>query len=140
MAPVLLHTGVASLEASEAPYPEYCRMSAASAQRVNETRRDGGTVVAVGTTVVRALESAMDAGRVRPARGFTRVYIGPMRPVRSVDGILTGFHDARSTHLSMLAALVGVTRLRRAYDVAAREGYLWHEFGDSHLIFSDPVT
>ena len=146
LAPIVLHAGVSSLEFGDAGpgvapmYPEPFEVPRDTAEAIHRARSRCGRVIAVGTTVVRALESAMDAGRVRPARGFTRVYIGPMRPVRSVDGILTGFHDARSTHLSMLAALVGVTRLRRAYDVAAREGYLWHEFGDSHLIFSDPVT
>ena len=91
-------------------------------------------MIAVGTTVVRALESASDAGELRPARGFTRRYVSPEHPVSSVDGLLTGFHTATSTHLALLAGMFGAGRLERAYSAAVERGYLWHEFGDSHLI------
>ncbi len=140
VAPILLHTGVSSLELDpdrpeEIPiYPEPFEVSAGTAELVNRTRCAGGRVIAVGTTVVRALESAVDGGLVREARGFTRLYLRPGRPWRAVDGLLTGFHDARTTHLELLASLSGVPALRDAYRVAVDRGYLWHEFGDSHLI------
>jgi S-adenosylmethionine:tRNA ribosyltransferase-isomerase len=91
-------------------------------------------VIAVGTTVVRALESATDSCGLRAARGFTRLYLHPALPVRSIDGLLTGFHEAESTHLALLSAFTGTVLLRRSYEVAARDNYLWHEFGDSHLV------
>lgn len=141
-APVVLHTGVSSLEFGDFPpwvapvYPEPFEVPSGTVEAVERTRAEGGRVIAVGTTVVRALESATDACGLRPARGFTRLYLSPERPVRSVDGLLTGFHEARSTHLALLAAFVDLSRLQRAYETAAREGFLWHEFGDSHLILT----
>ncbi len=139
-APVLLHTGVSSLELDpERPgdvpvYPEPFVVPAATCAAVAETRRRCGRVIAVGTTVVRALESASDEGRLRPARGFTCRYLSPAHPVSTVDGLLTGFHTATSTHVALLAAVCGLPRLERAYASAAERGYLWHEFGDSHLL------
>lgn len=141
-ASVVLHAGVSSLEFGDAGpamapiFPEPFEVPAWTADAIRRTRSRGGRVIAVGTTVVRALESAKDACGIRPARGFTRVYLNPGRPIRSIDGLLTGFHDARSTHLSLLSSFVGPSRLYRAYDVAAREGFLWHEFGDSHLLLA----
>ena len=143
IAPIVLHTGVSSLELDDvdprmAPvFPEPFEVPGPTAEAIRYTRSNQGRVVAVGTTVVRALESAADSCRqIRGAKGFTRVYLGPDRPVRTVDALLTGFHDARSSHLSLLSAFVGVERIRRAYEFAARDGFLWHEFGDSHLILS----
>lgn len=139
-ATVLLHTGVSSLELDperpdEVPvYPEPFEVPASTCAAIAATRRRGGRVIAVGTTVVRALESASDAGELRPARGFTRRYVSPEHPVSSVDGLLTGFHTATSTHLALLAGMFGAGRLERAYSAAVERGYLWHEFGDSHLI------
>jgi len=146
MARVLLHAGVSSLEYGDAGpthapvFPEPFEVPPATVDAIRRARARCGRVIAVGTTVVRALESAVHRGEVHPTRGFTRLYLGPERPVRTVDGLLTGFHDARSTHLAMLAAFVGPSRLRRAYAVAADQGYLWHEFGDSHLLFSSTAT
>lgn len=135
VAPVLLHTGVASLEASEPPYPERFRVSESTAQRVNDTRRHGGRVVAIGTTVVRALESAADHdGRVAPIEGFTETIITPERGVFAVDGLLTGWHEPEASHLAMLEAVGGRPLLEASYRAALAEGYLWHEFGDVHLI------
>lgn len=135
VAPVLLHTGVASLEASEPPYPEYFRVPPATAHRVNDARRDGGRVVAVGTTVVRALETVVDAqGTVSPGSGWTETVVTPARPVRSVDGLLTGWHEPEASHLSMLEAVAGRDLMERSYAAALEEGYLWHEFGDLHLV------
>jgi S-adenosylmethionine:tRNA ribosyltransferase-isomerase len=133
--PVLLHTGVASLEASEAPYPEYFRVTPSTARRLNETRRGGGRVIAIGTTVVRALETVVDErGEVSPGRGWTEAVVTPEHPVRSVDGLLTGWHEPEASHLAMLEAIAGRDLLERSYAAAVDEGYLWHEFGDVHLV------
>jgi S-adenosylmethionine:tRNA ribosyltransferase-isomerase len=135
LAPVVLHSGVSSLESDEAPYPERFRVPAWTAERVNLARRLGGRVIAVGTTVVRALESAVaHDGRVTRAAGWTELVIGPERGVRAVDGIVTGFHDRDSSHLWMLEAIAGREPLERAYRAAAGAGYLRHEFGDLMLI------
>lgn len=134
-APITLHTGVASPEAHEKPYPEWFDVPAATAGLVRHTRASGGRVVAVGTTVVRALESAAAAdGVVRAAAGWTDVVVTPRRGVRAVDGLLTGFHEPRASHLQMLAAITGREILDRAYAEALAEHYLWHEFGDVHLL------
>jgi S-adenosylmethionine:tRNA ribosyltransferase-isomerase len=133
--PVLLHTGVASLEASEAPYPEYFRVTPTTARRLNETRRGGGRVIAVGTTVVRALETVVDdRGEVSPGRGWTETVVTPEHPVRSVDGLLTGWHEPEASHLGMLEAIAGRELVERSYEAAVAEQYLWHEFGDVHLV------
>jgi S-adenosylmethionine:tRNA ribosyltransferase-isomerase len=135
--PVLLHTGVASLDASEAPYPEYFRVTPSTARRLNETRRGGGRVIAIGTTVVRALETVVDErGEVSPGRGWTEAVVTPEHPVRSVDGLLTGWHEPEASHLAMLEAIAGRDLLERSYAAAVAEGYLWHEFGDVHLVLA----
>ncbi len=135
VAPLLLHTGVASLEASEPPYPEYYRVTRATAHRVNDTRREGGRVIAVGTTVVRALETVVDSRHeVHAGTGWTDTVVSAAHPVTSVDGMLTGWHEPEASHLAMLEAIAGRALLERSYDVAISEGYLWHEFGDVHLI------
>ena len=132
---VLLHCGVSSLEAGEAPPAERFSVSPETAERVNATLRVGGRVVAVGTSVVRALESAAIApGLVLPAAGWTELVAGPDQPPRTVRGLLTGWHEPRSSHLAMLEAIAGPELLREAYRLALEHGYLWHEFGDSHLI------
>jgi S-adenosylmethionine:tRNA ribosyltransferase-isomerase len=103
---------------------------------VNSAREENRRVIAVGTTVVRALESAWDDGRVRAVSGFTRAYIHPGRGIHTVDGLITGLHDPVTSHLAMLYAIAGQERIRSAYAEAVREDYLWHEFGDSHLILT----
>jgi S-adenosylmethionine:tRNA ribosyltransferase-isomerase len=133
--PVLLHTGVASPEAHERPYPEEFAVPAATARTVNQRRADGGRVVAVGTTVVRALESAVSPdGEVRAASGRTNLVVTPERGVRVVDALLTGLHDPAASHLDMLAAIAGQPLLDACYAEAAAAGYLWHEFGDLNLL------
>ncbi|MBA2441523.1 MAG: S-adenosylmethionine:tRNA ribosyltransferase-isomerase [Rubrobacter sp.] len=133
--PLLLHTGVSSPEDDEPPYEEYYRVSPESARRVNAAHEHGGRVVAVGTTAVRALETAADReGIVHPGEGWTDLVVTPHRGLRAVDALLTGLHEPRSSHLWMLEALAGLRHLRLAYAEALREGYLWHEFGDLHLI------
>ncbi len=135
VAPLLLHTGVASLEANEPPYAEYFKVTLPTAHRINDTRRSGGRVIGIGTTVVRALESVVDDhGRVHPGEGWTETIVSPERPVRSIDGFLTGWHEPEASHLAMLEAIAGRPVLEASYAAALSEGYLWHEFGDVHLI------
>ena len=135
VAPIVLHTGVASLEADEQPYPERYRVSPSTARRVNAARGDGGRVIAIGTTVVRALESATgDDGLVHAVEGWTDLVITPERGVRTVDGLLTGWHEPEASHLLMLEAIAGRPVLEASYEASLSERYLWHEFGDTHLI------
>lgn len=141
VAPLLLHTGVASLEEDEPPYEEYYRVPAETARLVHMAHASGKKVIAVGTTVIRALETVTgEDGVVHPGEGWTSVYITPERGIRSVDGMLTGLHEPRSSHLAMLEALAGRELLQTAYAEALEEGYLWHEFGDLHLILPEPAT
>jgi S-adenosylmethionine:tRNA ribosyltransferase-isomerase len=135
LARLVLHTGVASLEDHEPPYDEWYEVPLRTAERVRRTRADGGRVIAVGTTVVRALESSVDdGGQVIASRGWTDLVITPERGVRVVDGLLTGLHEPKATHLQMLTAIAGELTIRRAYAEALAGDYLWHEFGDLHLI------
>jgi S-adenosylmethionine:tRNA ribosyltransferase-isomerase len=165
IAPLTLHTGVSSLEGGEDPYPEPYDVPPATARLVNLTRASGGRVIAVGTTVVRALESvagpavgrlsgqastvgrlsgqASTVGRlsgqastsvVRAGAGWTSLVVSPQSGLRAVDGLFTGLHEPRSTHLLMLTAFAGEDLLRRCYAAATEHGYLWHEFGDVHLL------
>jgi S-adenosylmethionine:tRNA ribosyltransferase-isomerase len=162
LAPLTLHTGVSSLEGDEDPYPEYCEVPPATARLVNLTHRSGGRVIAAGTTVVRALESAAlesaalesmapesaapgsaapgsaapasAAGDVTAFAGWTEHVVTPGTGVRAVDGLLTGLHEPRSSHLRMLAAFAGEDLLRHCYVAALEHRYLWHEFGDVHLL------
>jgi S-adenosylmethionine:tRNA ribosyltransferase-isomerase len=142
IAPLLLHTGVASLEDHEPPYEEFFRVSPETADCVNAARRADHRVIAVGTTVVRALETVTDQrGVTHPGQGWTDLVVTPDRPLRSIDGMITGFHEPHATHLAMIRQVLAAagsghpsSHLDRAYAEAQREGYLWHEFGDSHLI------
>jgi S-adenosylmethionine:tRNA ribosyltransferase-isomerase len=134
--PLVLHTGVSSLESHEPPYAEYYRVPAHTAHAVNDAHRQGGRVLAIGTTVVRALETvATPDGRVHTGEGWTETVITPARGVYAVDGLLTGWHEPEASHLDMLEAVAGDELVRRSYEHALAEGYLWHEFGDVHLIF-----
>ncbi|MFI6447722.1 S-adenosylmethionine:tRNA ribosyltransferase-isomerase [Kitasatospora sp. NPDC050543] len=135
IAPITLHTGVASPEAHEAPYAERFHVPASTARLVGHVRAGGGRVIAVGTTAVRALESAVGPdGRVWEADGWTDLVITPERGVRAVDGLLTGWHEPRASHLLMLAAVAGRPLLERCYAEAVEHRYLWHEFGDVNLL------
>jgi S-adenosylmethionine:tRNA ribosyltransferase-isomerase len=137
-APITLHTGVSSQEASEPPQAERFEVPAATARLVNATRLDGGRVIAVGTTVTRALESAADTdGWVSAARGWTELVIGPDRPARVVTGLITGLHNPDASHLLLVESVAGAELAQRAYDAAVAAGYLWHEFGDSCLLLSN---
>ena len=135
IAPITLHTGVSSPERHEPPFPERYDVPESTARLVNFTREAGGRVVAVGTTVVRALETVARAdGSVTAGAGWTNLVIDPDRGVRAVSGLITGWHEPEASHLWMLAALAGEPFLERCYHAALDHGYLWHEFGDSHLI------
>ena len=144
-APLTLHTGVSSLEGDEDPYPEPYDVPPATARLVSLTRRHGGRVIAVGTTVVRALETAARATGpsadrapasrgVHASAGWTEHIVTPDTPLLAVDGLITGLHEPRSSHLRMLAAFAGLDLLSRCYEAAIDRGYLWHEFGDLHLL------
>jgi S-adenosylmethionine:tRNA ribosyltransferase-isomerase len=135
VAPIILHTGVSSPERHETPFPELYEVPEPTARQVAIARESGGRVIAVGTTVVRALETvAAPDGSVAPGAGWTGLVIDRERGVRAVDGMITGWHEPRASHLQMLAALAGEGLLERSYRAALEHGYLWHEFGDSHLI------
>lgn len=135
VAPITLHTGVSSPEVGEPPSPERFAVSGTTAQLVNATREAGGRVVAVGTTVTRALETvATEDRRIRPGAGWTELVLGAERPTRIVDGLVTGWHAPGASHLGLLESVVGARAVRDAYDSALANGYLWHEFGDSALL------
>ncbi|MCA1656136.1 MAG: S-adenosylmethionine:tRNA ribosyltransferase-isomerase, partial [Actinobacteria bacterium] len=128
----------------ETPFPEQYEVPAATFELVARTRRAGGRVIAVGTTVVRALEAAAGAdgaadaagveGGVTAGAGWTDLVITPRRGVRVVDGLITGWHEPAASHLQILEAIAGRSLLARSYEQALERGYLWHEFGDSHLL------
>jgi S-adenosylmethionine:tRNA ribosyltransferase-isomerase len=135
VAPITLHTGVSSPEADEAPYPEPYRVSPTTAALVNHTHAHGHNVIAVGTTVVRALETvADDTGTAHPGEGWTETVVTPTRGVRVVDGLLTGWHEPRASHLALVETVAGRELLERSYAAAVDNGYRWHEFGDLHLV------
>jgi len=138
-ATLTLHTGVASLEGHEQPYAEEYRVPERTARAVRAAKADGRRVIAVGTTVVRALESAADEGdgEVIASHAWTELVITPERGVRVVDSLLTGFHEPKASHLAMLEAIAGRRHLEVAYQAALAGRYLWHEFGDLHLILRD---
>jgi S-adenosylmethionine:tRNA ribosyltransferase-isomerase len=135
IAPIRLHCGVSSLESHEPPTPERYDVPLHTARLVNWVKANGGRVIAVGTTAVRAVESAVTPdGSVAAAHGWTDLVLGPDHPVRVVDGLVTGMHAPEASHLLLLESVVGGEIVQRAYDAALREGYLWHEFGDSCLL------
>jgi S-adenosylmethionine:tRNA ribosyltransferase-isomerase len=135
VASIVLHTGVSSLEKDEPPYAEWYKVPQDTVDAARATRARGGRVIAVGTTVVRALETSADKrGELVASRGWTELVITPERGVHFVDGLLTGFHEPNASHLEMLRAIAGHEHLRKTYAAALESGYLWHEFGDLHLV------
>jgi S-adenosylmethionine:tRNA ribosyltransferase-isomerase len=135
IAPITLHTGVSSQERRERPYAERFRVSAETARLANAVRQWGGRVIAVGTTVVRALETAAEPnGTVTAASGWTNLVVTPERGLWALDGLLTGWHEPQSSHLDVLRAAAGDELLARSYQAALEHGYRWHEFGDSQLV------
>src|SRR5712691_10279282 len=143
---VILHTGVSSLEIEDetvehqALYPEVFRVPEATANAVNATHARGGHVIAVGTTVVRALETAWTPKGLRACSGATGLYIHPGNKVHVIDGLLTGLHDPVTSHLAVLSAIAGLDWVKKAYGEAIRKQYLWHEFGDSHLLWRQDAS
>jgi S-adenosylmethionine:tRNA ribosyltransferase-isomerase len=134
IAPITLHAGLSSPEGHEPPQPERYRVPAATARLANAVHGWGERVIAVGTTVVRALESVATPEGLIAGEGWTNLVITPERGVSAVDGLLTGWHEPAASHLQMLEAIAGGDLLERSYAAALDRGYLWHEFGDSHLI------
>jgi S-adenosylmethionine:tRNA ribosyltransferase-isomerase len=135
IAPITLHTGVSSQEAGEAPQPERFSVPPATARLVNAVTAGGGRVVAVGTTVTRALESAVaDDGTVVARSGWTERVVTPADPPRVVTGLITGWHDPHASHLLLVEAVAGRELTQQAYEAAVAEDYLWHEFGDAALL------
>lgn len=134
VAPIVLHAGVSSPELHEPPLPERFWVPADTARLVTSARAAGRRVVAVGTTVVRALETAADPhGSVRASCGWTDLVLGPDRPARAVTGLITGLHAPEASHLLLLEAVAGRELVAAAYAAAVEQRYLWHEFGDSSL-------
>ena len=140
MAAVVLHTGLSSYMDDEldrqhlASEEEYLIPPAAAVQ-MHQTRQHGGRIIAVGTTVVRALESAAAAtGEVQPGHGYTRLHITAAHGLKTVDGLLTGLHEPEASHLDLLTAFLPAEQIRAAYEEAVQRRYLWHEFGDLNLI------
>jgi S-adenosylmethionine:tRNA ribosyltransferase-isomerase len=127
VAPILLHCGVSSPERHEPPFPEYFEVPDATASLIQHR---SGRVIAVGTTVVRALETT--GGRA--GKGWTSLIVTPDRELRTTDGLITGWHEPEASHLQLLEAVAGEQLLRRSYDAALAQRYLWHEFGDNHLL------
>ncbi|MBA2549859.1 MAG: S-adenosylmethionine:tRNA ribosyltransferase-isomerase [Nocardioidaceae bacterium] len=139
IAPIVLHCGLSSPEAHEPPGSEPFAVPGSTAALVNHARARGGRVIAVGTTVTRALETAADPdGIVGPAAGRTDLVLGPGRPARVVDGLLTGLHAPQASHLLLLEAVAGTALVRTAYRESLEHGYLWHEFGDTTLFLPAP--
>jgi len=134
-APVLLHTGVSSLEVNEAPYPEYFEVGAHTADLLNKAKAEGRRIIAVGTTAIRAIESAIDSkGTVIPKSGMTNLFITAERGLSLINAMLTGFHEPKASHLLMMEAMANRDHLALSYQAAIEEEYYWHEFGDLHLI------
>lgn len=138
---IVLHTGLSSymddeLDAQHLASEEEYFISETVANKINQTHQAGGRIIAVGTTVVRALESVVDeAGKVRAGHGYTRLHITENHKLKAVDGLLTGLHEPEASHLDLLTAFLPKEVIQSTYEGAVREQYLWHEFGDLNLIF-----
>jgi S-adenosylmethionine:tRNA ribosyltransferase-isomerase len=133
-APLLLHTGVASLEDHEPPYEEFYRVPPTTARAINAARQSGNRIVAVGTTAIRALETVTTDGVTYPGEGWTCHVVGPQSPIKSASALVTGFHEPRSSHLMLLEGLAPRRHLALTYAEALKNRNFWHEFGDLHLL------
>jgi S-adenosylmethionine:tRNA ribosyltransferase-isomerase len=135
IAPLVLHTGVSNLETHEPPYKEFYRVTSETAHMVNEARASDRRIIAVGTTAIRALETVTNAdGQTHAGEGWTCLVVTPQRGLRAANALLTGMHEPEASHLAILESLAGLSHIKIAYAEALRNGYLWHEFGDLHLI------
>lgn len=133
---IQLHTGLSyfpdeEFETSPDDNYEDYHISERTMQKILETKASGKRVIAVGTTVVRALESA---ARNNALSGSTNLYINRHSNLKMVDGMITGLHEPKASHLEMLSAFISEQHLLCAYDEAIKSRYLWHEFGDMNLI------
>lgn len=137
---IVLHTGLSSylddeLDAQHPASEEEYFISEAAAQKINQARIAGKRVIAIGTTVVRALESVVAAtGRVQAGHSYTRLHIHANHRLQAVDGLLTGLHEPEASHLDLLTAFLPASVIQSAYQSAIAQSYLWHEFGDVNLI------
>src|SRR6266542_5586722 len=140
MAYIILHTSLSSylddeLDAQHLASEEEYFVSSSAAEKINRSHERGGRVIAVGTTVVRTLESAADAtGIIQPGHRYTRLRITARHVLKAVDGLLTGLHEPEASHLDLLTAFLPAETIRSAYEEAVERNYLWHEFGDLNLI------
>jgi S-adenosylmethionine:tRNA ribosyltransferase-isomerase len=134
-APVVLHTGVSSLEENETPYPEYMEIDPLTTSIINTAKKQGRRIIAVGTTAIRAIETALnEEDLVISYHGNTNLFIDENYKMKIADGLLTGFHEPRASHLNMLQSIAGYEHIDMAYREAIKAGYYWHQFGDLHLI------
>jgi S-adenosylmethionine:tRNA ribosyltransferase-isomerase len=138
---VTLHVGIGTFRpiaverlSEHRMHHEWCEVSSETCERIAETRRGGGRIVAVGTTSVRTLESASQSGSLEPWSGETNLFIRPPYEFRAVDCLLTNFHLPRSTLLVLVGAFAGLDLSRLAYQAAIRERYRFYSYGDSMLI------
>jgi S-adenosylmethionine:tRNA ribosyltransferase-isomerase len=138
---VTLHVGIGTFRPISAPtldehvmHHEWCSVSAETVERLSATRARKGRIVAVGTTVVRTLETAAQSGKLIPFTGTTNLFIRPPYQFHAVDVLLTNFHLPRSTLLILVRAFGGDSLIRRAYEVAIRDGYRFFSYGDAMLI------
>jgi S-adenosylmethionine:tRNA ribosyltransferase-isomerase len=137
---ILLHTGLSSyldddLDASHPASEEELAIDTKAAEAINHARMAGGRIIAVGTTVVRALESVSDEhGFVHPCHEYTRLRIDAGHKLICADGLITGMHEPEASHLDLLSAFIDKSSLFAAYSEAIQQRYLWHEFGDLNLI------
>jgi S-adenosylmethionine:tRNA ribosyltransferase-isomerase len=141
MASISLHTGLSSymdsyLDQTHIAFEEEYFVSSKTAEQINKTRSLGGRVIAIGTTVVRALETvaADNKGNVKAGHGYTRLHITASHGLKTVDGLLTGLHEPEASHLDLLTAFLPARLIHEAYKEAIQRKYLWHEFGDMNLI------
>lgn len=145
IAPVLLHVGPGTFKPVEVTDPcrhemdaEYFEIGPAAAEKVNESRRNGGRVVAVGTTTVRALESSAsqsgDSWTLNPGSGWTRLFVYPPYRFRLIDALVTNFHLPRSTLLMLVSAFADRVFILKAYEEAVRKRYRFYSYGDAMLI------
>jgi S-adenosylmethionine:tRNA ribosyltransferase-isomerase len=120
--------------------PEHGTVSAATAQALNDAREKGGRIVAVGSTSMRLIETAVDeSGRLQPFDGETALFITPGYRFRAVDVLMTNFHLPRSTLFMLVAAFAGLDAMRAAYTHAIAAGYRFYSYGDACLLFRTPT-
>jgi S-adenosylmethionine:tRNA ribosyltransferase-isomerase len=138
---VTLHVGPGTFRPIKAGHveehrmePEWCEVTPETVELLQQRRRDGGRIVAVGTTVVRTLETASSHGQLAPYRGESHLYIVPPFTFRAVDALVTNFHLPKTTLLALVYAFGGKDLIRRAYEEAVRQRYRFYSYGDAMLI------